>query len=69
LTLKNFNDFIAYNTENIDKVKYDVLASNPGTYTYTISEAAQRDVAYITYTVMVSVLRQYHQWLSSESGG
>lgn len=64
--MKDFNHFIEYTTENVSKIAYD--ASLPlrtvdfDPVMYVLSE----DVARISYSIAVSLLRQYHQWNSTE---
>jgi fibrillarin-like rRNA methylase len=61
--MKDFNGFIDFTTENVSKIAYD--ASVPLKYGcfHPVMDIISDDVAKISYSLTISLLRQYHEWL------
>ncbi|NLO48594.1 MAG: hypothetical protein GX111_09800 [Clostridiales bacterium] len=60
--MRNFNGFIDFTTENVSKIAYDASVPLRQGNFHPAMNIISDDVAKISYSLTISLLRQYHEW-------
>lgn len=66
--LKNYDEFVLHANESLEKIRYDLRSFNDG-YKFKTSDDSITDNGHIAQTMTMAILRQYHEWLSSQIAG
>lgn len=65
----DFNDFLDYTVKHEDEIRRDVVSHLKNAYNdnLTLSQADIQLIAEISVQTNYAVLRQYHEWLTSQT--